>query len=325
MRSFLTFSVFCFFCVSAGAQDAYIRSVDAWHAERLARLTAENGWLSLIGRDWLNPGENTLGSAPGSTVLLPDWAAPARAGLFTLEGTTVRFRPLPGSGLLLNGKPASEAILTSDAEGKPDILQAGRVRFYVIRRGNRLGIRIKDPEAPTRKAFHGVPRYPVDPVWHVEADFLPYATPQTRNIPTVLGTTEPMTAPGLLKFKVGGHEVTLEPMIEDPEHPELFLIFKDATSAHGTYPARAVPLCRHAQGRQGGPGLQPGRESTLRLHVVRHLPPAAQAEPIDHRHRRGRERSGSPLMTNVGEFHHHRPLFHFDLQDEENRGQAGPW
>ena len=30
-------------------------------------------------------------------------------------------------------------------------------------------------------------------------------------------------------------------------------------------------------------------------------------------------------MTNVGEFHHHRPLFHFDLQDEENRGQAGPW
>ena len=220
-----------------GAQDAYRASVDAWHAGRVARLTAEDGWLSLIGRDWLNPGENTLGSAPGSTVLLPEWAAPAQAGLFILEGSTVRFRPFPGSGLLLNGKPASEAVLKSDAEGKPDVLQAGRVRFYVIRRGDRLGIRIKDPETPARKAFHGVPRYPVDPAWRVEADFIPYATPQVRAIPTVLGTTEPMTAPGLLKFKVGGREVTLEPMLEDPEHPELFLIFKDATSAHGTYAA----------------------------------------------------------------------------------------
>ena len=100
-----------------GAQDAYRASVDAWHAGRVARLTAEDGWLSLIGRDWLKPGENTLGSAPGSTVLLPEWAAPAQAGLFILEGSTVRFQPFPGSGLFLNGKPATEALLTSDAEG----------------------------------------------------------------------------------------------------------------------------------------------------------------------------------------------------------------
>lgn len=226
-----------FLCSAAMAQNAYQASVDAWHAGRVTRLAAEDGWLSLIGRDWLQPGVNTLGSAPGATVLLPDWAAPAKAGLFILEGTTVRFQPLPGSGLLLNGQPAQEALLKSDAEGKPDVLQAGRVKFYVIHRGDRFGIRIKDSETPARKAFHGVPRYPVDPAWRVEADFLPYATPQTRAIPTVLGTTEPMTAPGLLKFRLGGREVTLEPLVEDSEHPELFLIFKDATSAHGTYPA----------------------------------------------------------------------------------------
>lgn len=223
--------------LSAQAPDAYTQSVDAWHAAREARLAAEDGWLTLIGRDWLNQGENTLGSAPGSTVLLPEWAAPAKAGLFLLEGTTVRFRPLPGCGLLLNGKPATEAVLKSDADGTPDVFTAGRVKFYLIRRGTRLGVRIKDPENPARKAFRGVPRYPVDAAWRVEAEFLPYATPQTRAIPTVLGTTETMTAPGLLKFKVGGREVTLEPMLEDPEHPELFIIFKDATSAHGTYPA----------------------------------------------------------------------------------------
>jgi len=223
--------------LSAQTPVAYTQSVDAWHAAREVRLAAEDGWLSLIGRDWLNQGENTLGSAPGSTVLLPGWAAPAKAGLFVLDGTTVRFRPLPGSGLLLNGKPATEAVLKSDADGAPDVFTAGRVKFYLIRRGTRLGVRIKDPENSARKAFHGVPRYPVDAAWRVEAEFIPYATPQTRAIPTVLGTTEPMTAPGLLKFKVGDREVTLEPMLEEGEHPELFIIFKDATSAHGTYPA----------------------------------------------------------------------------------------
>ena len=234
MRPLFALCTFCLLSASAPDQGAYWTSVDAWHAGREARLRSEDGWLSLIGLDWLAPGENTLGSAPGSTVLLPVGAAPARAGLFLLEGASVRFRPLVGGGILLNGKPATETELKTDADGTPDILQAGRVRFYAIRRGNRVGIRLKDPEAPARKAFHGVPRYPVDPRWRVEAVFLPYPTPQTRAIPTVLGTTEPMTAPGLLRFKVGGREVTLEPMVEGTE---LFLIFKDGTSAKGTYPA----------------------------------------------------------------------------------------
>ena len=237
MRLFLPLATLCLLALPAPAQEAYRASVDAWHAGRVARLSAEDGWLTLIGRDWLNPGENTLGSAPGSTVLLPDWAAPAKAGLFLVEGSTVRFKPLPGSGLLLNGKPAVEAVLKSDATGKADVLQAGRVSFYLIQRGAKVGVRVKDPEAPTRKAFHGVPRYPVDAAWRVEADFIPYNPPQTRAISTVLGTSEPMTTPGLLRFKLGGREVTLEPMLEDPEHPQLFIIFKDTTSTKGTYPA----------------------------------------------------------------------------------------
>ena len=158
MRLFLPLATLCLLALPAPAQEAYRASVDAWHAGRVARLSAEDGWLTLIGRDWLNPGENTLGSAPGSTVLLPDWAAPAKAGLFIVEGSTVRFKPLPGSGLLLNGKPAVEAVLKSDATGKADVLQAGRVSFYLIQRGAKVGVRVKDPEAPTRKAFHGVPR-----------------------------------------------------------------------------------------------------------------------------------------------------------------------
>jgi len=237
MRRLLALATPCLLLAAPPPRAVYVGSVDAWHAERTARLAAEDGWLSLVGLDWLKPGENTLGTAPGSTVLLPEGTAPARAGTFTVEGGSVRLRLAEGSGILVNGKAVVEATLRTDAEGKPDLLQAGRVRFYVIRRGERLGIRMKDPEAAARKAFHGVARFPVDPAWRVEADFLPYATPQTRAIPTVLGTSEPMTAPGLLRFKVKGRTYTLEPVIEDPAHPELFIIFRDATSGRGTYPA----------------------------------------------------------------------------------------
>jgi uncharacterized protein (DUF1684 family) len=247
MRGILIFASSCLLFGARPPQDAYVKTVEAWHADRTARLAAEDGWLSLVGLDWLKAGENTLGTAPGSTVLLPEGTAPAQAGKFIVEDNSVRIRFEAGSGILVNGEAVAEVVLKTDADGKPDLLRAGRITFYVIRRGDRLGIRMKDPEAPARRAFQGVARFPVDRAWRVEADFSPYARPQTRAIPTVLGTSEPMTAPGLLRFRLKGRMYTLEPLIEDPTHPELFIIFRDATSGRGTYPAgrflyAAMPL-----------------------------------------------------------------------------------
>ena len=38
--------------------DAYQQSIDQWRAGRVARLTAPDGWLSLIGLEWLQEGAN---------------------------------------------------------------------------------------------------------------------------------------------------------------------------------------------------------------------------------------------------------------------------
>src|SRR4029079_5743522 len=61
--------------------------------------------------------------------------------------------------------------------------------------------------------------------------------PHQIPIPTVLGTVEPMQAPGRVRFAVRGKTFTLEPVIEDPNDPMLFFIFKDATSGDATYPS----------------------------------------------------------------------------------------
>ncbi|HET9211152.1 MAG TPA: DUF1684 domain-containing protein, partial [Thermoanaerobaculia bacterium] len=122
---------------------AYRKEVEAWRAKRVEGLKKEDGWLTLVGLYWLKPGENRFGSDPGNPVILPEGKAPAVAGTFTLEGETVRLNVQPGVALTADGKPATPGMTVSaDVSGKPTILELGSLTFYVIKRGDRLGVRI---------------------------------------------------------------------------------------------------------------------------------------------------------------------------------------
>lgn len=218
-------------------KETFVQGLQQWRKKRDASLRNENGWLTLVGLDWLAEGENAFGSDPSSAVSLPEKKAPAKAGLLVLDHGTVSVKVAPGVSLTVNGKSTQEQVLNSDAEGKPDLLALGDLSFYVIKRGDRFGIRVKDSQSPVRLGFKGIAAFPADPAYRVVADFVPYATPKAIQIPTVLGTTETMQAPGSVSFKLHGKKFTLEPVIEDPKEPELFFIFRDKTSGKGTYPA----------------------------------------------------------------------------------------
>ncbi len=224
-----------------GAKQAtFLKDLEHWRENRHARLKSENGWLTLVGLSWLAEGENAFGSDPSNPVPLPEKKAPAKAGVLILDHGVVKVKLVAGSGVNLNGKPveAAEAqALKSDADGKPDLLSLGDLSFYVIKRGDRFGIRVKDSQNPVRIGFKGIQSFPADSTYQVVAEFVPYAVPKDIQIPTVLGTSETMQAPGYVKFKLRGKELTLEPVIEDPAEPQLFFIFRDKTSGKGTYPA----------------------------------------------------------------------------------------
>ena len=55
----------------AGAQHDYARAIETWRAEREARLTADDGWLTVAGLFFLREGENTFGSDPLHDIVLP--------------------------------------------------------------------------------------------------------------------------------------------------------------------------------------------------------------------------------------------------------------
>ena len=67
----------------------YRAAIEEWHRNRAESLTAEGGWLSLIGLFWLDEGVNTVGSDPDSDVALPSPEAPSRVGTLILRGDRV--------------------------------------------------------------------------------------------------------------------------------------------------------------------------------------------------------------------------------------------
>lgn len=217
---------------------AYLAEVEAWRAERLERLTADDGWLTVVGLDWLEPGINRFGSDPANEIVLDAPGIPGLAGTIELsdDGTVVA-RAAAGAEVTVNGEPMAESVLHSDAQGEPDLVGVGRLRFFIIERAGRLAARVKDPQAAARRDFAGIDSFPVDPRYRVTATLEPYPEPREVEIPTVLGTPTTMLAPGVLHFTLLDRELSLEPYLSAPDDPEYFLIFRDLTSGETTYGA----------------------------------------------------------------------------------------
>lgn len=217
-----------------GAVDPYRAEIEAWRQDREQRLRRDDGWLTLVGLHWLTPGRHDLGSAPNADLELPP-AAPAHAAEITLAAGRVRYRLAAGVSATLDGAPApAEGTLRSDAEGQANVLAFGPVSLYVIERGGRPGLRVKDRDSATRRDFKGLDWFPIDPAYRVRARLRPHPQPRAVRVPNVLGQVEEMPSPGVAEFTLAGRALQLVPVLEEGSD-ELFFILRDATSGHGTY------------------------------------------------------------------------------------------
>jgi hypothetical protein len=208
----------------------------AWHQKRVSNLTSEDGWLTLVGLHWLKEGDNRFGSAEEKNDLVFPAGTPEHIGTLTLKGGKVTLAVQPGVPLTRAGQPFTGGALRNDMEGQPDVLSLGTLRFFVIRRGEKFGIRVRDTEAQARKQFHGIPTWPVSAAWRIEGRFEPATTPRKMAIPTVLGTVDEMQSPGTVVFTVNGQEYRLDP-VQEPGDDKLFIIFADQTNRSESYGA----------------------------------------------------------------------------------------
>lgn len=235
----------------AVAAAAHRGEVEAWRAERLAGLTAEDGWLTVVELGWLEPGDNRVGSGPDAAVVLPAERAPTEVGGFVLDGEAVTFHAVvggvevvepggaasaapesaPAAGPLA---PGAEVAVATDAAGAPTVLGLGGLRFFVIERSGRFGVRVKDPDSPARRGFEGLDYFAVDPAWRVEARFEPHEEPKTIPVPNVLGTINDEPSPGVAVFRLGGATHRLD-VVGEPAGGEMFFVFGDRSNGKSTY------------------------------------------------------------------------------------------
>jgi uncharacterized protein len=215
--------------------EPYASETEKWRAERKARLKADDGWLTVAGLFWLTEGENTIGTSESDRIRLPP-AAPVRFGAIQLSRGKVRLLVEAGVDALVNGKPAESAELRSDVDtnGQPDTVTWLDLSFFVIERGERHGIRLKDKNSKFRRNFKGLDWYPVKPEWRIVAQFVPYAQPRKIVFDSMTGDKQEEISPGYAVFKVNGREYRLEPT--GPKD-NLFFVFRDKTAGKYTYPA----------------------------------------------------------------------------------------
>lgn len=227
-----------FVSVMAAAQPvasdpAYTAEIEQWRQAREARLRSADGWLSLAGLFWLKEGENGAGAGPSNDIVLPKGSAPERLGVFEFHNGAVSFRSASDITVTVNGSPATSAALKPDSSDSPDILRSNGLTMYVIQRGDRYGIRLKDRNSEARRTFSGLQYFPVNPEYRVKARFVAYSPARLIAIPNILGQVEQDPSPGYVVFKLHGRELRLDPITEDDS---LFFIFKDLTSGKQTYP-----------------------------------------------------------------------------------------
>ncbi len=218
----------------ARAEDTYAQSIASWRADRVARLTTPDGWLTLIGRHLLALGANTVGTAADNAIKLA--AGPPYLGIVTLDADRkITLSPAPSALLEIDGQHVSrptELVFQSD---KPTRVTFGSANFYVMRRGEGLYLRVRDTTAATLKNFAGIDYFPTDPAWRIEATWVPFDPVQQVNITNMIGVTEPAPVPGKAVFTWQGHPVELLPIDEGGD--DLFFVLTDLTAGEETYEA----------------------------------------------------------------------------------------
>lgn len=222
--------------VPAAVPDGYEADVQRWREERVARLQQPQGWLSLVGLHWLEPGRHSAGRADDNDLVLR--TGPERLGHFDFDGERVRFAPAEGSGASIAGAPVDAPVdLAPDTSGAGQVLEldGGEASLQVIERGGRYALRVRDARAATRRGFVGIDNYGIDAFWRFEARFEPHADDKTIDIANVIGQLQPMKNPGAVVFERDGQTYRIEAV--DEGDGELFLIFADRTNGKETYGA----------------------------------------------------------------------------------------
>ncbi len=207
--------------------------IEAWRDSRFEGLSQPDGWLTLVGLEWLKEGENRVGSAADNDIRLT--GGPEHWGSVFLQNDLLRFVSSDHETVSINGESVQQAELVADNKGEPTLVTGGTLSFYTIFRGS-YALRIKDSQAKTLRSFKGVENYPINVSWRIDGRFIRAEEGASIEISNVLGQVSDSQVFGTFEFDMDGKTHSLLGLGNE-ESEDLWFIFADRTSGHDTYGA----------------------------------------------------------------------------------------
>jgi uncharacterized protein (DUF1684 family) len=217
----------------ANQGETHRQAIEAWRANRHERLARTDGWLTLVGLEWLKDGENRIGSGEGNDVRVS--GGPTYWGSVILQDDQLSFVSPGNDGVTVNGEYLQKSPLIFDTQGDPTIVASDTLSFYAIYRKS-FALRIKDSKAPALLNFKGVENYEINESWRINGRFIRAEEGATIEIVNVLGHVSDSPVYGTFEFDKDGKSHSLLG-IGTEDSKRLWFIFADRTSGRGTYGA----------------------------------------------------------------------------------------
>ena len=195
--------------------DTHRAQVEDWRQKRNDRLRDDDGWMTLVGLEWLQDGANRIGSGAGNDIQLG--GGPDYWGTIFVEPGGLRFLRADEPSVTVDGSLDDERMMVSDADGTPTRVRSGSLSFYPIWRES-YALRVKDTQSPVLLGFTETDNYDIKHEWLIEG----------RLIPAEAGTT--------IEFVFEGKTYQLLVQLTD-DPPAPWIIFTDRTNSRGTYGA----------------------------------------------------------------------------------------
>ena len=214
----------------ASAPADHVTTVQAWREKHATDYLRD--WVSIAGLSMLRSGTHSVGSAPGSGLVIA--GLPPVAGTVTLRGDEVQFTPARGVEVERRGAPVDGPIVLKAAGAAPGPeITIGRVRLVAHSTGTRLGLRVRNPDGPLAKGFLGFSWFEIDPAYRVVGRFIKDAEPRRLRVLNTFNDEDEYTTEGLIEFTLAGQTFRIRPFTTRPKR--FYIVFRDAAAGHETY------------------------------------------------------------------------------------------
>lgn len=216
---------------SPATSDAYASGVESWRAKHEADYRRE--WVSIAGLHFLEPGTFRVGSAATSDIVLAAAVPPTIGRLIVADGR-IRYEPEPGVPVMQQGRLVTGPIVLKDPGSPPaDELTIGDVRLVIHVSGDRLSLRVRDPQGTLARGFVGFTWFPVDPQYRVVGRFIADRTPRSMAVLNTFGDNDVFATEGVIEFTLHGQTVRVRPFTTPAKR--FYIVFRDGSSGVETY------------------------------------------------------------------------------------------